>query len=104
MSPRGLREPGWAKALLIFAALAYVVLMLLLPLGAVLFEALRKGWDAWFAAVTDPDARTSIRLTLTFSPIAFNRPFGSPWQLRSASPPPGQSPSSTSAERPPSSR
>ena len=70
MSPRGLREPGWAKALLIFAALAYVVLMLLLPLGAVLFEALRKGWDAWFAAVTDPDARTSIRLTLTVAAIS----------------------------------
>jgi sulfate transport system permease protein len=70
MSSRGLREPGWAKALLIVAALAYVAVMLLLPLGAVLFEALRKGWDMWLAAVTAPDARASIRLTFIVAAIS----------------------------------
>jgi sulfate transport system permease protein len=70
MTAVGLRETGWAKALLIAAALAYVALMVVLPVGAVLFEALRKGWDAWFAAVTDPDARASIRLTLIVAAIA----------------------------------
>jgi sulfate/thiosulfate transport system permease protein len=70
MSARGLREPAAAKALLIVAALVYVALMLLLPLGAVLFEALRKGWEAWFAAVSDPDARASIRLTLIVAAIS----------------------------------
>jgi sulfate transport system permease protein len=70
MSARGLREPPAAKALLIVAALVYVALMLLLPLGAVLFEALRKGWEAWFAAVSDPDARASIRLTLIVAAIS----------------------------------
>ena len=70
MASRGLREPPVAKALLIALAVAYVGLMLLLPLGAVLTEALRKGWQAWLAAVSDHDARASIRLTLLVAAIA----------------------------------
>ena len=66
----GLREPPAAKALLIAGAIAYVALMLLLPLGAVLAEGLRKGWEAWWVAVSDPDARSSIRLTLLVAVIA----------------------------------
>jgi sulfate transport system permease protein len=66
----GLREPPAAKALLILAAIAYVALMLLLPLGAVLFEALRKGLQVWAAAIGDPDARSSIRLTLIVAGIS----------------------------------
>jgi sulfate/thiosulfate transport system permease protein len=78
MTAAGLREPPAAKALLIGAAAAYVVLMLILPLGAVLFEALRKGWDAWIAAVSDPDARSSIRLTIIVAAISvpLNTVFG----------------------------
>jgi sulfate transport system permease protein len=70
MTVAGLREPIWAKALLILASLAYVALMLLLPLGAVLFEALNKGWKLWLAAVTEHDARASISLTLIVAAIA----------------------------------
>ena len=70
MSAAGLREPRITKTLLILAAVAYVALMLVLPLGAVLFEALRKGWQTWMAAVSDPDARSSIRLTLMVAAIA----------------------------------
>src|SRR3954447_19839387 len=70
MSATGLREPPAAKALLIAAALVYVLLMLVLPLGAVLTEALRKGWRAWLAAVSEPDARASIRLTLIVAAIS----------------------------------
>jgi sulfate/thiosulfate transport system permease protein len=66
----GLREPTSVKALLIALAVAYVALMLLLPLGAVLFEALRRGWGMWLAAVTDHDARSSIRLTLFVAAIS----------------------------------
>ena len=78
MTARGLREPAAAKALLILAAVAYVLLMLILPLGAVLFEALHKGWDAWWAAVSEPDARSSIRLTLIVAAISvpLNTAFG----------------------------
>jgi sulfate transport system permease protein len=70
VSPAGLREPTATKALLIGAALLYVALMLILPLGAVLAEALKKGWEAWWAAVSDPDARSSIKLTLLVAAIA----------------------------------
>ena len=48
----------------------YVAVMLLLPLGAVLTEALKKGWDAWWVAISDPDARSSIKLTLLVAAIA----------------------------------
>lgn len=78
MTAKGLREPLAAKVLLILAALAYVLLMLMLPLGAVLFEALRKGWEVWISAVTQPDSRSSIRLTLVVAAIAvpLNTAFG----------------------------
>ena len=78
MTAAGLREPPATKVLLILAALAYVAVMLILPLGAVLYEALRKGWELWLAAVTQPDARSSIRLTLLVAAISvpLNTAFG----------------------------
>lgn len=65
-----LREPLAVKVLLITAALAYFALMLLLPLGAVIAEGLKKGMEAWLAAVKEPDARSAIKLTLTVAAIA----------------------------------
>jgi len=73
-----LREPAAVKALLILAALSYITLMLLLPLGAVLAEALKKGLTVWLQSVNEPDARSAIRLTLTVAAIAvpLNTVFG----------------------------
>ncbi|MCF2514846.1 sulfate ABC transporter permease subunit CysW [Sphingomonas sp. G124] len=65
-----LREPAAIKALLTLVALAYVALMLLLPLGAVLSQAFADGWRGWLAAVTEPDARSAIRLTLLVAGIS----------------------------------
>ena len=65
-----LREPRWAQSLLIFAAFAYVALMLLMPLGAVLVQAFEKGFGTWLAAITEPDARSAIKLTLLVAGIA----------------------------------
>jgi sulfate/thiosulfate transport system permease protein len=78
MTAAGLRESRAAKALLIMAAIAYISVMLLLPLGAVLFEALRHGWNAWWDAVNQADARTSIKLTLLVAAISvpLNTTFG----------------------------
>src|SRR5207248_9001920 len=70
MTAAGLREPTAAKAMLILGAVAYVGVMLVLPLGAVLAEALANGWQAWLAAVSDPDARASIKLTLLVAAIS----------------------------------
>jgi sulfate transport system permease protein len=78
MPAAGLREHPLIKALLIAVAVGYVALMLLLPLGAVLAEAFNKGWDLWFAAISAPDARASIRLTLVVAAITvvLNTVFG----------------------------
>src|SRR3954454_5017188 len=50
--------------------LAFLGLFLVLPLAAVLVEALQKGATAYFASLSDPDALAAIRLTLTVAPIA----------------------------------
>ena len=67
---RGLREPAPVRWALIGAAVFYVTLMILLPLGAVLTEAIRRGADAWLAAIAEPDARASVRLTLIVAAIS----------------------------------
>jgi sulfate transport system permease protein len=63
-------EAGWVQALLISAALAFLALVLLLPLIAVFTEAFRKGADVFLAAFSDPDALAAVKLTLTAAVIA----------------------------------
>ena len=63
-------EPTWVRRGLIGLALVFVFLFLLLPLAAVFTEALRKGWDAYGAALQEPDAWSAIRLTLITAAIA----------------------------------
>lgn len=70
MTAKGLREPLAAKALLVALAVGYIALMLLLPLGAVLYEAFKAGWAGWIEAVKQPDALASIRMTLTVAAIS----------------------------------
>jgi len=65
-----LRAPPTIRALLIAAAFAYVAVMLLLPLGVVLTEALKKGFQVWLEAISEPDAVSAIKLTLTVAAIA----------------------------------
>jgi sulfate transport system permease protein len=62
-------EPRLVRWLLITIALAFLVLFLLAPLAVVFSEALRKGLDAYRAAVTDPIALSAVRLTLLTSAI-----------------------------------
>lgn len=78
MNRMGLRETRLAKALLIVVAIAYVAVILVLPLGVVLAEALGKGWKLWLSSIADPDALASIRLTLLVAAIAvpLNTVFG----------------------------
>ncbi len=64
------REPALAKWLVIAIALAFFVTFLLLPLLAVFAEALRKGWTAYLAAITAPDALSAMWLTLLAAAIA----------------------------------
>ena len=48
-----LREPRWAQTLLIFGAFAYVAVMLVMPLGAVL-SGLEKGFRNVDRAIPSP--------------------------------------------------
>jgi sulfate transport system permease protein len=58
------------KWLLIGISVAFMLLFLLLPLVAVFFEALRKGWGVYLEALREPDALSAIRLTLITAAIA----------------------------------
>ena len=64
------RPIPWVPIALTLVALAYLALFLLLPLFAVFFEALKKGWAVYFRAIADPDAWSAIRLTLLAAAIA----------------------------------
>ena len=55
---------------LIFVAVAFLVLFLLLPLFAVFSEALRAGLEGYWQAISEPDAVAAIKLTLLVAAIA----------------------------------
>jgi sulfate transport system permease protein len=63
-------EPAWIRVVLIVVALAFLTLFLFVPLVAVFAEAFKKGWQAYLAAITDPDAVSAIKLTLIAAVIA----------------------------------
>ncbi len=63
-------EPAWVRRTLIGIALAFLTVFLFIPLVAVFVEALRKGIDVYLAAIVEPDALSSICLTLVAAAIA----------------------------------
>ncbi|MBH9575432.1 sulfate ABC transporter permease subunit CysW [Inhella proteolytica] len=73
-NPRRLREATteapWVRRTLISLALAFMTLFLFVPLGTVFFEAFKKGWDVYVAALVDPDALSAIQLTLLAAAIS----------------------------------
>ena len=74
VAPRALRsattEAPWVRVLLIAVALGFLTLFLFVPLVTVFFEAFKKGWGVYLAAVTEPDARSAIWLTLLVAGIS----------------------------------
>ena len=70
-SGRGpLTEPLAVRLLVTIVGLGFLALFLALPLVAVLTEALRKGFDAYGAALVTPDTLAAIRLTLLTAAVA----------------------------------
>lgn len=67
---RATSEPAWIRWSLISVALVFLSLFLFVPLAAVFTEGLRKGFDTYIAAVIEPDALASIKLTLVAAAIA----------------------------------
>lgn len=64
------RETPLVKWALIAVSLTFFAVFLLLPLLAVLVEALRKGWETYCEALLDPDALSAIRLTVLAAAIS----------------------------------
>ncbi|MBV7536974.1 sulfate ABC transporter permease subunit CysW [Duganella sp. sic0402] len=63
-------EPRWVRGVLIAIALLFLTLFLFVPLVSVFFEALKKGWEAYSAAIFEDDAISAIKLTLITAAIA----------------------------------
>ena len=63
-------ESPVVQIVLIAVSLAFLLLFLLLPLATVFVEAAAKGWEAYRAAITEPDALAAIRLTLLVAGVA----------------------------------
>ena len=68
--PAHLTEPRWVRGVLLFIALGFLALFLLVPLAAVFAEAFKKGWQLYLDAIVEPDALSAIRLTLLVAAIA----------------------------------
>ena len=69
-SNRATSESTWVRYSLIAVTLVFLSLFLFMPLAAVFAEALRKGFDAYFAALIEPDALSAINLTLIAAAIS----------------------------------
>ena len=71
-------EPVWVRLGLIAVALGFLTLFLFVPLGAVFYEATKKGLATFSHAISDSDALSAIKLTLFAAAIAvpLNAVFG----------------------------
>ncbi|NTJ41562.1 sulfate ABC transporter permease subunit CysW [Agrobacterium larrymoorei] len=74
LKPRPFRDPASealpAKLALFTLAFLFLALFLVLPLVSVFFEAFRKGAEAFWEAIVEPDALSAIRLTLLVAAIS----------------------------------
>jgi len=71
-------EPAWVRRTLVGVALAFLTLFLFVPLVAVFVQAFAKGVDVYWAALTDSDAVSALKLTLiaAFVSVPLNLVFG----------------------------
>ncbi|MBP7501638.1 sulfate ABC transporter permease subunit CysW [Aquabacterium sp.] len=67
---RATTEPVWVRRVLIGVALVFLSLFLFVPLVSVFFEAFKKGWEVYVAAITEADAVSAMWLTLIAAAIS----------------------------------
>jgi sulfate transport system permease protein len=67
---RRVTEPPLVRGILIGIVIAFLGLFLLVPLIAVFAEGLARGFDAYSAAIVEPDALDALRLTLLATAVA----------------------------------
>jgi sulfate transport system permease protein len=63
-------EPWLVRAVIIAIAVTFLTVFVVLPLVVVFAQAFSKGIGAYFSALTDPEALSAIRLTLTVAAIS----------------------------------
>jgi sulfate/thiosulfate transport system permease protein len=63
-------EPRLVRAVIIAIAVTFLTVFVVLPLVVVFAQAFSKGVGAYFSALTDPEALSAIRLTLTVAAIS----------------------------------
>ncbi|WP_050479603.1 sulfate ABC transporter permease subunit CysW [Herbaspirillum rhizosphaerae] len=69
-APAATLEPLWVRIVLVGIAFAFLTLFLFVPLVAVFYEGLKKGWDVYIDNIIEPDAWSAIKLTLMTAAIA----------------------------------
>ncbi|MDD5113975.1 MAG: sulfate ABC transporter permease subunit CysW [Methylobacter sp.] len=78
-------DPRWVRYTLISVSLSFILLFLFLPLGLVISKAFASGWQAYWDALSEPDAQAAIRLTVlaAFITVPLNTIFGlaSAWAI-----------------------
>lgn len=75
---RAATERPFVKWLLIAGAGLVLLWLIVLPLVVVLTQALKKGWDVYITALSDPDAMSALKLTLlvALATVPLNTIFG----------------------------
>jgi sulfate/thiosulfate transport system permease protein len=63
-------DPAWVRWLVTSLAVAFLGLFVVLPLVCVFTQAFSKGFEAYVAALSDPDTLSAIRLTLIIAAIS----------------------------------
>src|ERR1700681_1206299 len=63
-------EPRLVRALIIAIAVTFLTVFVVLPLAVVFAQAFSRGMGAYFAALSDPEALSAIRLTLCVAAIS----------------------------------
>src|SRR3954466_12995625 len=68
--PDSRTEPWLIRAVIIGIAVTFLTVFVVLPLVVVFAQAFSRGIGAYFSALTDPEALSAIRLTLTVAAIS----------------------------------
>ena len=63
------RDKPWIRRIFISIAVLFMIIMLVFPLLAVFYEALKNGWALYIASLIEPEALQAIKLTLITAAI-----------------------------------
>lgn len=63
-------DPAWVRWILISLTIAFMGLLLIMPLGVIFYEALRKGWTTYISALSNRNAQSAILLSILAAAIA----------------------------------